>query len=55
VTITDKGQDAVRLAADEVAAVEAEWTAHLGTRRMRQLRQALTQLRAITDPWAERT
>jgi DNA-binding MarR family transcriptional regulator len=55
VTITDKGQDAVRLAAEEVAAVEAEWTAHLGTRRMRQLRQALTQLREITDPWAERT
>ena len=55
VTITDKGQNAVRLAAEEVAAVEAEWTAHLGTRRMRQLREALTQLREITDPWAERS
>jgi len=55
VTITNKGKNAVRLAADEVAAVEAEWAAHLGTRRMRQLRQALTQLREITDPWAERS
>ena len=55
VTITDKGQNAVRLAAEEVVAVEAEWTAHLGTRRMRQLREALTQLREITDPWAERS
>lgn len=55
VTITDKGQHAVRLAADEVASVEAEWTAHLGPRRMRQLRQTLAQLREITDPWAEHT
>ncbi|MCU0263979.1 MAG: winged helix DNA-binding protein [Candidatus Nanopelagicales bacterium] len=55
VTITDKGQHAVQLATDEVAAVEQEWTAHLGARRMRQLRQALTQLREITDPWAERS
>ena len=54
VTITDKGHNAVRLAAEEVAAVEEEWTAHLGVRRMRQLRQALTQLREITDPWVER-
>ncbi len=54
VTITDKGQNAVRIAAEEVATVEAEWTAHLGTRRMRQLHQTLTQLREITDPWADR-
>ena len=55
VTITDKGHDAVRLAAEEVAAVEEEWSAHLGARRMQQLRQALTDLREITDPWAERS
>lgn len=55
VTITDKGQHAVRLAAEEVAAVEEEWTVHLGARRMRQLRQTLTQLREITDPWADRS
>jgi len=55
VTITDEGQNAVRLAAEEVAAVEEEWTAHLGAHRMRQLRQTLTKLREITDPWAERS
>lgn len=55
VTVTDRGQNAVRLAAEEVAAIEEEWTAHLGVRRMRQLRQTLTQLREITDPWAERS
>jgi DNA-binding MarR family transcriptional regulator len=35
-----------------VAEVEREWTAHLGVRRMKQLREALTLLREITDPWA---
>jgi DNA-binding MarR family transcriptional regulator len=55
VTMTDEGQNAVRLAAEEVAAVEEEWTAHLGAHRMRQLRQTLTKLREITDPWAERS
>lgn len=55
VTITAKGQHAVRLAAEEVAAVEEEWAAHLGARRMRQLRQTLTELRQITDPWAEKS
>ena len=55
VTITDKGQEAVRIAADEVAAVEDEWTAHLGARKMQHLRRSLSQLREITDPWAERS
>jgi DNA-binding MarR family transcriptional regulator len=53
--MTDEGQNAVRLAAEEVAAVEEEWTAHLGAHQMRQLRQTLTKLREITDPWAERS
>jgi len=35
-----------------VAEVESEWADHLGKRRMTQLRQALTLLREITDPWA---
>jgi hypothetical protein len=34
-----------------VAQVEAEWTAHLGERRMTQLRRILTDLREVTDPW----
>jgi hypothetical protein len=35
-----------------VAEVEAEWAAHLGPRRMAQLRDILTRLREITDPYA---
>ncbi|MFF7068964.1 MarR family transcriptional regulator [Streptomyces pseudovenezuelae] len=35
-----------------VAEVEREWEDHLGRRRMKQLREALTLLREITDPWA---
>ncbi|MQY11515.1 hypothetical protein SRB5_16340 [Streptomyces sp. RB5] len=35
-----------------VAGAEREWEAHLGKRRMKQLREALTLLREITDPWA---
>lgn len=35
-----------------VAEVEKEWKEHLGKRRMKQLREALTLLREITDPWA---
>lgn len=37
------------------AAVAAEletWREHLGAKRMRQLEEALTMLREITDPWA---
>jgi hypothetical protein len=34
-----------------VAQVEAEWATHLGERRMAQLRDILTDLREITDPW----
>lgn len=52
VTITDKGAAAARLAAEEVAEVEAEWTAHVGERRMTDLRRTLRRLREITDPWA---
>ncbi|MFD6356209.1 hypothetical protein [Nocardia tengchongensis] len=29
-----------------------EWADHLGERRMRNLREALAQLRDITDPYA---
>jgi hypothetical protein len=36
-----------------VAAVEEEWTAHLGAGSMAALRGALIRLREITDPWAE--
>ena len=53
VRIGPRGAAAGPIAAAVVAQVEREWTAHLGARRMRQLRQALTELRAITDPYAQ--
>ncbi|MFF7757011.1 MarR family winged helix-turn-helix transcriptional regulator [Streptomyces griseorubiginosus] len=53
VCLTEKAASAQRIAAAVVAEVEKEWEAHLGSRRMKQLREALTLLREITDPWAE--
>jgi hypothetical protein len=41
----------VEAASAVVARVEAEWAAHLGARRMAQLRSILGDLREITDPW----
>jgi DNA-binding MarR family transcriptional regulator len=51
VRVAERGAKAIPLAAAAVAEVEAEWTAHLGAQRMRQLRQHLTRLREITDPY----
>lgn len=39
------------IGAKVMADIEAEWTAHLGPGRMTQLREALTRLREITDPY----
>lgn len=50
VHIAERGAAAVRASMDVVAAVEAQWVAHLGAARTRQLREALTMLREITDP-----
>lgn len=52
IRVAKRGALAVRVAAAAVADVEAEWTAHLGVRRMAQLRQSLATLRQITDPLA---
>jgi DNA-binding MarR family transcriptional regulator len=52
VRFTKKGSDVIRIAREEEAKIDDEWTAHLGTRQMRQLREALTKLRDITDPYA---
>ena len=49
VRLADRGQAAAEVAAATVAQVESEWTAHLGTARMRALRTALESLRGITD------
>lgn len=51
VTLSDKGMAACRTAGAEVAKVEDEWRRYLGDRRFRQLREALTALREITDPY----
>ncbi|MDK1472186.1 MarR family transcriptional regulator [Streptomyces sp. 549] len=52
VRIAARGAAAIPVAEAVVAEVEAEWTGHLGRRRMAQLRETLTRLREITDPYA---
>ncbi|MGW0820679.1 MarR family winged helix-turn-helix transcriptional regulator [Streptomyces sp. NPDC002845] len=54
IRLTDKALAVRPVAAAAVAEVEAEWTAHLGKRRMDQLRDSLTRLREITDPHLDR-
>jgi DNA-binding MarR family transcriptional regulator len=51
VRIAPRGAAAVPIAAGIVAQVEREWAAHLGKQRAAQLRQILTRLREITDPY----
>ena len=51
VRVAERGARSVEASHGIVAQVEAEWTAHLGARRMAQLRRILTDLREITDPW----
>jgi DNA-binding MarR family transcriptional regulator len=51
VRIAERGTRSVDASRGIVAQVEAEWTAHLGERRMAQLRRILTDLREVTDPW----
>jgi DNA-binding MarR family transcriptional regulator len=51
VRVAERGAAAVPIAAAVVAAVEQEWAAHLGRRSVLQLRQLLTRLRDITDPY----
>jgi DNA-binding MarR family transcriptional regulator len=52
VRLTPRGEKAIPVATAAVAEVEAEWTAYLGEQRMADLRQILTDLRTITDPYA---
>jgi DNA-binding MarR family transcriptional regulator len=51
VRIAERGARSVEISREIVAEVESEWTAHLGTARMDELRGILTDLRQITDPW----
>ena len=49
IRIAERGRQAIPLAAEVVSEVEAEWTEHLGKRRMGYL-EILVKLREITDP-----
>ena len=51
VRMTPRAEAALPIARAEEDRIEAEWRAHLGAGRMAQLRQALTALRDITDPY----
>ena len=51
VRITPRGLAAVAAARQAEAAVQDEWTRHLGKTATAQLRRALTRLREITDPY----
>jgi DNA-binding MarR family transcriptional regulator len=51
VRMTARAEAVVPLARAEEDRIEAEWREHLGARRMQQLREALTALREITDPY----
>ncbi|MCI4675035.1 MarR family winged helix-turn-helix transcriptional regulator [Candidatus Mycolicibacterium alkanivorans] len=50
VVLTANGQKVCRAVAAEVAEVERQWRKRLGAKRYRELRAALVELRAITDP-----
>ena len=53
VRITARGREVIPVARANEQAIEQEWTAYLGPRRMRQLREALELLRVVTDPYAD--
>ncbi|MGY1708286.1 MarR family winged helix-turn-helix transcriptional regulator [Geodermatophilus sp. SYSU D00758] len=51
VVIAERGEAVVAVARRVEAEVEAEWTAHLGEEDAARLREILTRLREVTDPW----
>ena len=53
VVVAERGAAAIRASQNVVARVEARWAAHLGEVRTAQLREALTALREITDPYSQ--
>jgi DNA-binding MarR family transcriptional regulator len=52
VRLTARGRQAADFANSIADRVQQEWSTHLGPEAMRDLRQALTRLREITDPYA---
>ncbi|CAA9285673.1 MAG: Transcriptional regulator, MarR family [uncultured Friedmanniella sp.] len=53
VRIAARGSAAREKALPALAEVEAQWLAHVGPERMAQLRETLTMLREIADPFAK--
>lgn len=51
VRMTARAKSVISYASAEEERIEEEWRAHLGAERMQQLREALTDLRKITDPY----
>lgn len=51
IQVAERGRRSVEASRVIITEIEDEWTAHLGERRMAQLRRLLTDLREITDPW----
>ncbi|WP_433336081.1 MarR family winged helix-turn-helix transcriptional regulator [Spirillospora sp. CA-294931] len=52
---TDRALSLRPLATQTTAEVVAEWEAHLGPDRLAELREILTKLREITDPYLDST
>ena len=52
VRLTDRGRQVGDFADSVAGRVQQEWSRHLGPAAMRDLREALTRLREITDPYA---
>jgi DNA-binding MarR family transcriptional regulator len=52
VRITDRGREVIALARTAQDEIEREWSNHVGSRDIEQLRGILLRLREITDPWA---
>ncbi|MFE9580459.1 MarR family winged helix-turn-helix transcriptional regulator [Nocardia sp. NPDC006044] len=52
VRLSARGKQVAEFSNSIADRIEAEWAAHLGARRMRELRAALGALREITDPYA---
>ena len=51
IRFTPRGRAAALRAMEVVMGVEREWTEHLGPELAGQLREALTRLRELTDPY----
>lgn len=51
IRITTRGTQTIPISAAVIADIEAEWTDHVGRENIDHLRQTLSALREITDPY----